>query len=76
MDLYSRIYGFDISNVVAAAALAAAEEEQNAADRETSIVRTQSGAEYMEELLNSKPNDIYEVLRMQRDTFLELFDWL
>ena len=71
MDRYSRTYSFDISNGVAAA-----EMEQNAADRDTSTVTTQTRAEYMEELLNSKPSEIYEVPRMQRDTFLELCGWL
>jgi hypothetical protein len=34
------------------------------------------GREYLQELLQSSPKRIYDVLRMQKDTFLELCVWL
>ncbi len=36
----------------------------------------QPGREYLYELLQSSPKRIYEVLRMQKQTFLELCEWL
>jgi hypothetical protein len=34
------------------------------------------GAEYIRELLSSHPKRIYDVLRMKKDTFLDLCQWL
>ena len=36
----------------------------------------QAGREYLQELLSSSPLRVYEVLRMKKESFLELCDWL
>jgi hypothetical protein len=36
----------------------------------------QAGCDYVEELLQSSPKRIYDVLRMQKETFYELCRWL
>jgi hypothetical protein len=34
------------------------------------------GRQYLQELLQSSPKRVYDVLRMQKETFLELCEWL
>lgn len=36
----------------------------------------QAGHEYLQELLSSSPLRVYEVLRIEKESFLELCDWL
>jgi hypothetical protein len=36
----------------------------------------QPGQDYLSELLNSSPKRMYEVLRIEKQTFLKLCDWL
>ena len=45
-------------------------------DREPCRTCPLSGKEYIAELLTSNPRRIHEVLRMPKDTFLELGNWL
>ena len=63
----------DLEEIVPLIAISAA---QASMDTKTPQRTGQSGSDYLEELLNSTPKRIYEVLRMQRETFYSLCRWL
>jgi hypothetical protein len=63
----------DLEEIVPLIAISAA---QASMDTKTPQRTGQSGSDYLEELLTSTPKRIYEVLRMQRETFYSLCRWL
>jgi hypothetical protein len=63
----------DIESIVSAVIIGAIQDiEQEKTPQNTGL----PGAQYLQELLLSSPQRIYEVLRMKKETFLLLCDWL
>jgi hypothetical protein len=62
----------DIEGIIPAIVLGVAQSASVKTPRNTGL----PGREYLSELLQSSPQRIYDVLRMQKDTFYKLCDWL
>lgn len=73
VDSYLEAYNIPYLHLIICAVVLAAVE---ASSQRTARNTGQPGHVYLEELLGSHPTRIYDVLRMQRGTFLELCDWL
>ena len=73
MDSFDLFGDIDITDIVPLIALGAVQEAQSKVPRSTGL----PGAAYLEELLNcGNEKRIYSVLRMNRNTFLRLCQWL
>jgi hypothetical protein len=73
MDIDQWPNEIDIEDIIPAIVLGAV---QSAKAEKTPRSTGLSGSRYLSELLQSSPRRIYDVLRMQKDTFYKLCDWL
>ena len=64
---------FDIEDLIPAIVIGAVESVQS---QRTPQMTGQAGREYLDQLLSSTPLRIYEVLRMKKESFLDLCEWL
>jgi len=73
MDLNNWPIDIDLENILPAIVIGVV---QATKAEKTPQSTGQPGCEYLHELLQSSPKRIYDVLRMQRETFFELCNWL
>jgi len=77
MDYGDIFEGVKIDDIVSLISLGVVEEAQSARDDEDDIDSTSSGADYIRQLLSSgNEKRIYSVLRMKRETFKVLCQWM
>ena len=73
MDTINCAYNIDIKDIIPAIIIRAIKATKA---EKTPRNTGQPGQQYLHELLQSSPKRIYDVLRMKKETFFKLCDWL